>query len=87
MTALHPAVPNPVTGDVQIGFDLREAGLVRLDILEVSGRVVAELPSRVWTAGTWETQRNGKGVPSGVHWVRMSVGTHEVGRGKFLLLR
>lgn len=92
VTALHPPVPNPASGSVEFGFELREAGSVTLEVLDVAGRVTAVLPSRIWGAGTWSTRWNtrdaaGKALPSGVYWVRLSVESRVVGRNRFTLLQ
>jgi flagellar hook assembly protein FlgD len=85
-------VPNPARGSVEIAFELADRGSVDLQILDVSGRLVAMLPTRDWEAGSWHTQWNlragdGGRVPAGVYWVRMATNAREVGRNKFIVLR
>jgi subtilisin family serine protease len=92
LTALHQTVPNPARGSVEISFDLANRESVDLQILDVSGRLVTNLPARDWEAGRWHTQWNlragdGGRVPAGVYWVRMATGSREVGRNKFIVLR
>jgi hypothetical protein len=92
LTALRRTAPNPAQNEVEIAFDLARSGSVALEILDVSGRVVASLPARDWEAGQWQTRWNlrasdGGRVPAGVYWVRMALGTQEVGRNKFIVLR
>ncbi len=91
-TRLRPVVPNPSSGEVQIGFDLAEPGEVDLTIHDVTGRAVVSLPARTWGAGSWEMRWNGKDaggrpLPAGVYWVRMAIGSREVGQSKLLLVR
>jgi hypothetical protein len=90
MTKLHPVAPNPARGEVTFGFDLGSSGTVALEVLDVTGRRVAELPAQARPAGTWEVpwQTGGTGrLPSGHYWVRMAVDEREVDRQRFVLLR
>jgi len=92
LTALHQTVPNPARSSVDISFELADRGSVDLQILDVSGRLVAMLPTRDWEPGNWHTQWNlragdGGKVPAGVYWVRMATGAREIGRNKFIVLR
>ncbi len=75
-TALEAPVPNPAFGDCLIRFRLREGGPVELVILNVTGRTVATLASRILSAGLHEIPwdgcgPSGAGMPSGVYYVTL----------------
>jgi len=73
---LHAPFPNPSTTP-SIRFDIERAGRVRIDIYDVTGARVRTLLDAERPAGSgtvaWDGMRdNGRAVPSGVYFVRMS---------------
>jgi hypothetical protein len=67
---------NPARGRLGVQFELREAGLVRIEILDLRGRRVATLADQTMPAGphtfTWKGDSNGgPAVASGMYVVRM----------------
>lgn len=69
------ARPNPSRGGLQVAFELAEAGEVRLELLDVSGRLVAR-STRTFAAGahTWPLAR---ALAPGVYMVRMHTAHHD----------
>src|SRR5262249_54382172 len=73
--ALGPVRPNPSRGEVSIGYDLPRAAQVRIEIVDVQGRVLATLVSGEVSPGRhsvrWQPDRN---VPSGLFFARARLG-------------
>ena len=79
--ALH-VTPNPATDQVTISFQAgRPAGFGRLEVLDVSGRVISTLwagPVRPqMETVTWRGGVDGGEAPNGVYWIRLSSPTVE----------
>jgi PKD repeat protein len=79
--ALHPPYPNPFNPSTTIGFDVPQAGNIRLTIYDALGRLVESLvPDGVgagtgqWSAGRYNVTWEAKDLPSGVYFVRMQAG-------------
>jgi hypothetical protein len=77
--ALKPNRPNPFESLTKIAFDLPEACAVRLDVVDVEGRVVRVLTDDVWSAGShslaWTGDNDaGQAAGPGVYFVRMTAG-------------
>lgn len=71
--------PNPSRGDVAIEFTLRGSERVDLSLVDVSGRRLRTLASRMLGAGThriaWDGLDDGQHpVPAGLYFARLSVG-------------
>ena len=69
---LGPAVPNPFTRDLDLSFSLERAGLVRLRVLDATGRRVRTLVDGSFPAGThparWDgSDASGRELPNGVY--------------------
>ncbi len=71
--ALYQNFPNPFNASTVIPFDLRERSDVRLDVLDLSGRLVACLADRSFTAGQHAVDWKADGVPSGMYVFRLTV--------------
>ena len=74
------AYPNPFNPETSIAYTTRQAGPVTMNVYDVSGRLVRTLKQDEYTdAGTHEVGWNGldnvgRRVPSGVYFVKTSVG-------------
>ncbi|RJP74670.1 MAG: T9SS C-terminal target domain-containing protein [Candidatus Zixiibacteriota bacterium] len=98
MYALHPAHPNPFNPATIIRFDLPQAGRVKLEVFDVTGRLVrtlgtgarhaSPLPAgETWyPAGTHAVTFDGSGLASGVYLVRLEAGSFVQTR-KIILLK
>jgi hypothetical protein len=78
--ALHHAVPNPFNPQTTIGFDLASSAHVKIDIFDVSGRLVRTLLDERRAAGRWSVRwtgddMRGQRVASGVYFYRMQAGS------------
>ena len=71
---LDNAYPNPFNASTTIRFSLREAGLVRLDVYNLSGQLVAELGQGIVESGEHTVEWNGSGQASGLYFLRMQAG-------------
>jgi len=67
--------PNPSPGGIQVQYGIARAGQVRLELFDVSGRVVATLADRVQGPGRYVAAWDGAGrqgrVPPGLYFVRL----------------
>jgi hypothetical protein len=83
---LHQNHPNPFNPRTQITFSLPAASRVRLDILDVQGRRVANLVDEALAPGPHTLSFDGKGLPSGMYLSRLTTdrGTQE---RKMMLIR
>jgi hypothetical protein len=71
--------PNPASSEARVALKLREAGMVRVGVYDVSGRRVTTLHDGPAVAGTLNLTWNGKDerggrVSSGVYWIRAEAG-------------
>lgn len=87
---LHPAVPNPFNPTTTIAFELPEASPVTLAIYDVQGRRVRTLVDGTRRAGphaeVWNGERDdGRPVPSGVYFYRLTAAGAERSRKMVLL--
>jgi hypothetical protein len=88
---LLPAGPNPSGGAANVKFTLPRSCPIRLEIFDVTGRLVRTLADGVREAGQhtlrWDgVDENGRRVPSGVYFVRLSAETRTMDR-RLVLLR
>jgi len=90
--ALLGATPNPSTGTTRIRFDLPKPSDVRIDLFDVTGRLVRTLlDERELPAGTWEAAwdgrgRNGAPTAAGIYFYRMRAARFREAR-KLVLIR
>jgi hypothetical protein len=74
--ALKPNRPNPSESGTMIGFDLPKPCAVRLEVVDVQGRVVRVLTDEAWPAGrhsaVWTGENDaGEVTGPGVYFVRI----------------
>ena len=85
--ALGPVRPNPSRGEVGIGYDLPRAAPVKIEILDVQGRVLSTLVSGEIPAGRHQIRwRPDHSVPSGLFFARARLGS-KVMRQRFVVTR
>lgn len=70
--------PNPVGGAGTLRIEMVEAGTVQAELFDVSGRVVRELVSGSYRAGSHEVSFDASGLASGVYFVRVTAGADTV---------
>lgn len=83
--------PNPSSSGIAFRFAIRDAGSVRVDVLDVSGRAVAVLADQLFQPGvhdaSWDGRLNGgTRAPAGVYLVRLTMPGFS-GSRKFALIR
>ena len=78
--ALDPAAPNPFAGQTRFGYEIAEAGSVRLTVFDLLGREVAVLVDRERGPGRYEATLEGIGLPSGVYIARLESGSRTAAR-------
>lgn len=88
---LHPLHPNPTVLGTRIAFDLPDRGSVKIEVHDISGRLVRALGEREYPAGrsevAWDgTNERGERVAAGVYAVRVESGGKQALR-KAILLR
>ncbi|MBN2010730.1 T9SS type A sorting domain-containing protein [candidate division KSB1 bacterium] len=65
--ALHNNYPNPFNPDTRIPFDLPEAAHVKIDIYDITGRLVMSLINENYEAGRHVAVLHGDRFPSGMY--------------------
>jgi hypothetical protein len=83
--ALRQNYPNPFNPTTVIPYELAGAGLVRLAVYDVTGRMVSTLISAEQSAGRYTATFNAAGLPSGVYMVRLEAGGQVMTRKLTLL--
>ena len=72
--ALEMVAPNPASGPLRVNFAVAKATPIRLEVLDVQGRVMATLADGVYPAGRYQAMWDGAGnsgrVPAGLYFVR-----------------
>ena len=80
--ALAPVTPNPSRGIARLGFELPRACRVRLDVLDVQGRVMQVLLDAECVAGRqaidWRAAAGRRPARAGVYLVRLTAGGHTI---------
>ena len=71
--SLSANYPNPFNPGTSFGYTLKEAGLVTLNVFDVTGRIVAELVNRDQPGGAYTVTFDGAGLPSGIYYYRLNV--------------
>ena len=82
--ALMPVSPNPTTGLARAEFALPRASDVKLVVLDLQGREVAELANGPFRAGryqaVWSGQIGDRTAPAGVYFLRLQSAGHSLVR-------
>jgi len=82
--------PNPTMSGIQIQYAVVRGGPVRLDVIDVTGRVVTTLADRVQSPGhylaAWDGRDGNRRVPSGIYLLRLTAPDHTAVR-KFVTIR
>ena len=74
---LHPLFPNPASSEVNLCFDLPEAATVRIRMLDLTGRVVAEVSEhQVYSTGTHTLAIPTAALAQGAYLVELRTARH-----------
>lgn len=90
--ALDLPRPNPMTGETMIEYSLTGAGAVRIDVYDVSGRLVRPLVDAYqgggWQQVVWDgLDAFGERLPSGTYFYRLQVDGRTIAREKAVVLK
>ena len=91
VTSLRSVQPNPARAGMRVEYSLAERSLVRVQLVDLAGRVVAEMDHQTREPGVWQAGWNGltsdgrKAAP-GIYLVRLEVGGRTIGQKKVTLL-
>lgn len=83
---LEPPFPNPFNSSVSISFALSGNGMARLNVYDLSGRLVKELAVGRYEAGVRKVVWEAEGVGSGVYLLRLESGDKQATQ-KIVLIR
>jgi hypothetical protein len=73
-TFLHPAFPNPFADATTLRFELPVSERVRVEVYDLLGRRVALLADGTRSAGEHTLRWDGRGLPTGLYFVRLRTG-------------
>ncbi len=79
--------PNPFNSATSVRIDLSQASDLRVDVYNVTGRLVATLAQGTYTAGAHTFTLDGSALASGVYFVRANLPHQPAQTQKILLLR
>ena len=86
---LYANYPNPFNPSTLIAFDIAVASYVKLEVLDIRGRVVEELISHQMTPGnysvTWQAEPKGRPADAGIYFYRLSTQNGDLVRKMTLL--
>ena len=89
--ALQGNYPNPFNPSTQIQFDLPSTADVTIQVIDLLGRMVLELPAQTMEAGANQTvELNGASMPSGTYFYRLIANMEsgvEVKTGRMMLIK
>jgi hypothetical protein len=68
--------PNPFNPAVNLNFTLTRPAVARLEIRDITGRLVSELDLGELSAGSHQTVWDGSGVPNGIYFARLTAGSY-----------
>ncbi|MBC8204984.1 MAG: T9SS type A sorting domain-containing protein [FCB group bacterium] len=71
--SLSKAYPNPFNPTTAIRYTMKEAGLVKLIVYDITGREIAKLIDGWESAGVYEVIFDGSELPSGVYFCRINI--------------
>ena len=82
---VSPARPDPATGPASVRLELPRAERVRLEVVDVAGRMIRAIDAGVLTAGphdlVWDGRdAAGRSAPAGLYWLRVHAGSDEAFR-------
>ncbi|GAB4288116.1 MAG: hypothetical protein Kow0098_05430 [Ignavibacteriaceae bacterium] len=83
---LEQNYPNPFNPNTYISWKLPAAGNITLKVYDILGREVKTLVDGYKPAGTYETEFDASGLPSGIYYYRLTAGSYKAVK-KMILLR
>ncbi len=83
---LNQNYPNPFNPSTTITYNVQREGLVRLEILNVTGQLLQTLVNQLQPAGKYSVDFSAHSLPSGLYIYRLSLDNHSIAK-KMLLLK
>ncbi|MGK9369897.1 discoidin domain-containing protein [Melioribacter sp. Ez-97] len=77
--------PNPFNPVTKIKYELPERSHIKLTVYNSLGEEVAELINKEQTAGSYEIEFDGSGLPSGIYYYTIQSGSYKLTRKMILL--
>jgi hypothetical protein len=77
---LGDAYPNPFNSTTLIAFTVPKEGDVTLRLFDSNGRLVRDLASSWWSAGTHRALIDGSGLAGGTYFIQMEAGKTKLER-------
>jgi len=71
---LYYNYPNPFNPTTKIKFDLPKSSFVKINVFDITGRMISELANTNLQAGSYETEFNGGNISSGIYYYRIEAG-------------
>ena len=71
---LYNNYPNPFNPATKIKFDLPKNSYVKINVFDVTGRMINEIVNQNLSAGSYETEFNGSNLSSGIYYYRIEAG-------------
>ncbi|MEO7357598.1 MAG: T9SS type A sorting domain-containing protein, partial [Ignavibacteria bacterium] len=84
---LHQNFPNPFNPKTQISYDVLKRGKVKIEIIDLTGKILSVLTDKELDAGSYETSFNGNLFSSGAYICRMNVNGKSVASIRMLLIK
>ena len=83
---LSEGYPNPFNSQVRLSYGLPEQGLLKINVFEVTGRLVTTLINQEQTAGRYNVTWHASDYPSGLYMIRIEAGGF-INTKKVMLIR
>ncbi len=77
--------PNPFNPETTIKFNLNSSGIVKLEVYNNAGKLVAILANKYYSAGNHEIIWNASKFPSGIYLYRLNSGKYSIAKKMILL--
>jgi hypothetical protein len=84
---LLAAGPNPFNSSVRLSFEVKDAGVVRLRVFDLQGRLTATLVDGPLTAGSHDLVFDGSPLPSGLYFLSLEQPAAAPVARKLILMR
>jgi hypothetical protein len=82
---LYQNYPNPFNPTTNIKFDIMRNGLVKLEVYDITGRVINTLVNSKLEAGKYEFSMNASYLPSGVYFYKLETENYSMTRRMILI--
>lgn len=66
--------PNPFNPTTKIKFDLPKSSFVKINVFDITGKMINEIVNMNLNAGSYETEFNGSNLSSGIYYYRIEAG-------------